>query len=197
MSGGFALQGGGRCCGFTRGLGRWKGPAGLRAAEGSCLCFPPPIQPLPHGQGDLAGDIAVPVAAVQGGWARGARGVTGQPPASQWDPRAGDKEPKLPWDAEAVPAETAAGGSPGWGGSSRWERHSGLQRAADRFIFSFLAKNLNSLSEGKAGGEDGPGVLQALCLGSSPESQGRQSSQRRCHWLCPLGDTGAGTGTQL
>ena len=64
----------------------------------------------------------------------------GQTLGSQRDPWAGEEEPKLPWDAKAVLVEVADGGFPVFlgGGRSRWERHSGLQTAADRYILFFF-----------------------------------------------------------
>lgn len=124
-------------------MGRSPGSASSWRACGFVLgtsCSPAaPRQPMLRGQGDPAGDgTVVPKGAAQpelreDGLAQGAPGVTGQHPPLPGvtaGPRGwGEKEQK-----QFPQKQRLVGVSPFWGGSSRWERHSGLQGAADIFI---------------------------------------------------------------
>lgn len=99
---------------LPRDLGDRKAPGDSRRACVSGLQTSSSQTACGHGQGDLAGEsILVPVGAVQ--LAQGGRLGTrnfwmmGQRPRSWWDSQAGNTEPKLPWDAKAVPAEVTDG----------------------------------------------------------------------------------------
>lgn len=62
----------------------------------------------------------------------------GQPLGSQGNLQAGDREPKRPWDAKAVPAEAAEWGFPHFGGEAAGGRSAQACREQLIFIFFFF-----------------------------------------------------------